>query len=524
MTNNFFIDPNTGLPFMGGNTNVGKFDIPTGTGFTLTDSSDILGRGYTSASRGLTEAQINDMIKSKNAPTGGEYRMFKKQLPSVVKSGVPDIIGDVLPKGTAAKAGAKAGATVGGKAITKFIPGLGLVAGLGAAGADVASGDYEGAGLNALSGLASLLPGVGTAASLGLDAVNFMRESGAGKDAVIPAAAVGIPALMRMGKGGKVAGVASKIKDFAKAHPKVTQASAFAAGPLAYNMVNGIGGKKEVPLQGNELQPANLKPVENVEVPDIGIPPELTGVPEDTLAQIMGSGAGVPAQVAGQQPTAQGNVDAILQLANQQSTHGDRYKQSLQDLIDVMPYLNELEYQRRLGLAMMSPVMKNKELMEVMKSKSAVNDLANMVDLEKSLYDQEVTQQQLQNKILGNIQVARAMGLPDEAALADPDVLSLFQKLRSSEMVSNTAMQKALLQESGANARKSAELQNKRFLANQDILNKYGTPGLIKTMLSAGIAPEQLQDNIEQLRLLGLIPGDTTKDTNDSDIAGLFKK
>ena len=524
MTNNFFIDPNTGLPFMGGNANVGKFDIPTGTGFTLVGDTPMVSQPYTSASKGLSASQINDMIKGKNAPSSGEYRMFKKQLPSVVRSGVPDVIRDVMPKGAAAKAGAKAGASVGGKAISKFVPGLGLVAGLGAAGADLASGDYTGAGLNALSGLTSLLPGVGTAASLGLDAVNFMREGGEGKDALIPAAAVGIPALMRMGKGGKVAGVASKIKDFAKAHPKVTQASAFAAGPLAYNIPGVISGKKNATLKDDKSGEANSKPVKNVDVQDIGIPPELTGVPEDTLAQLMGSGAGVPAQVSSQQPTTQDNVDAILQLANQQSTYGDRYKQSLQDLIDVMPQLNELEYQRRLGLAMMSPVMKNKELMEVMKSKSAVNDLANMVELEKSLYDQEVTQQQLQNKILGNIQVARAMGLPDEAALADPDVLSLFQKLRSSEMVSNTAMQKALLQEGGANARKNAELQTKMYLAEQDILNEYGTPGLAKAMLNAGIAPEQLQANIDQLRLLGLIPGDTTKDTNDSDIAGLFKK
>lgn len=71
--------------------------------------------------------------------------------------------------------GAGAG-LAGGKLLGKAIPGLGL--GIGAADAynRAKKGDWLGAGMAGASGIASLIPGPGTAVALGLDAANIGRD------------------------------------------------------------------------------------------------------------------------------------------------------------------------------------------------------------------------------------------------------------------------------------------------------------------------------------------------------------
>ena len=63
----------------------------------------------------------------------------------------------------------KAGAKGGFKSLLKKIPILGALVGLGFAAKRAKEGDYLGAGLEFLSGVASIFPGIGTAVSAGLD-------------------------------------------------------------------------------------------------------------------------------------------------------------------------------------------------------------------------------------------------------------------------------------------------------------------------------------------------------------------
>lgn len=78
----------------------------------------------------------------------------------------------------AGRIGAGGAAKAGGKSLLKKIPGIGLLAGLGFGGMRALSGDWAGAGLEVASGAASLVPGVGTAASLGIDALLMGRDAG----------------------------------------------------------------------------------------------------------------------------------------------------------------------------------------------------------------------------------------------------------------------------------------------------------------------------------------------------------
>ena len=76
-------------------------------------------------------------------------------------------------------AGKPVGKAVGkgiGKAAIKKIPVSGLLAGLGFAVSRALEGDFAGAGLEIASGAASLVPGVGTAGSLAIDAALVARD------------------------------------------------------------------------------------------------------------------------------------------------------------------------------------------------------------------------------------------------------------------------------------------------------------------------------------------------------------
>ncbi len=79
---------------------------------------------------------------------------------------------------------AKAALATGAKSLARFIPGVGLAVGGGIALSQLAQGQYGGAALNALGGVASLVPGIGTALSVGLGAAGDIvgaRESAANK-------------------------------------------------------------------------------------------------------------------------------------------------------------------------------------------------------------------------------------------------------------------------------------------------------------------------------------------------------
>ena len=114
-----------------------------------------------------------------------------KSVGKVAKSGTKLVKGAskagtaLLKKGAkkvAAKVGGKAIAKVGakalGKGLLKKIPFVSLGAGLLFAGQRLMSGDFKGAMLEAASGIAGTIPGVGTAISVGLDATLAAKDMG----------------------------------------------------------------------------------------------------------------------------------------------------------------------------------------------------------------------------------------------------------------------------------------------------------------------------------------------------------
>jgi len=74
------------------------------------------------------------------------------------------------------KVSAKIGAKAAGKSLAKKIPGVGAMVGFGYGIAELCNGNYAAAGLEMGSGLASTIPGPGTALSLALDAAGASKE------------------------------------------------------------------------------------------------------------------------------------------------------------------------------------------------------------------------------------------------------------------------------------------------------------------------------------------------------------
>jgi hypothetical protein len=141
--------------------------------------SELLQQMYgTNAQTDLSGKMAEDnTLKNLGIKTGikGSTALLKKSIP---KAGMK--IG--------AKFGAKAGGKLLGKQFAKAIPGLGMIIGVIDAVSQAAEGDWGQAGLALASGVASTIPGVGTAVSIGLDAVNAgidMNDAGAFDDGVI---------------------------------------------------------------------------------------------------------------------------------------------------------------------------------------------------------------------------------------------------------------------------------------------------------------------------------------------------
>ena len=101
--------------------------------------------------------------------TGAEKQDIVKG--TAISTGVTLATGTVskLAGKTAVKEGAKIAGKAVGKSLAKKIPVLGALVGLGLGISRAANGDWTGAGLEILSGLASTVPGVGTGISVALD-------------------------------------------------------------------------------------------------------------------------------------------------------------------------------------------------------------------------------------------------------------------------------------------------------------------------------------------------------------------
>jgi hypothetical protein len=128
----------------------------------------VVGNALGGKMEGLLAKKLGPKVATKTATTAGK---------TVAKT-----TGKTVAK-TAGKTGAKTVAKVGakavGKSLLKKIPVIGLLAGVGFGLSRLMDGDYAGAAMELASGAAGTIPGIGTAASVGIDTALAAKDMGA---------------------------------------------------------------------------------------------------------------------------------------------------------------------------------------------------------------------------------------------------------------------------------------------------------------------------------------------------------
>ena len=199
---------------------------------------------------------------TKSATKAGEKAATKAGEKGAVKAGEKVAAKGAVKAGekVAAKGVGKVGAKAVGKSLLKKIPGVGLVAGGVFAAQRAMSGDWAGAGLELASGAAGTIPGVGTAASVGLDAALAARDMGAlggtpetraaeaAQSGQAPKATAQPKQAAVKGKPG--GGIFSKAAGFVKRNPLMMAAGglglAAVGAKTAYDYMSGGGEEAKV--------------------------------------------------------------------------------------------------------------------------------------------------------------------------------------------------------------------------------------------------------------------------------------
>jgi len=159
-----------------------------GAGAGLLGSGLDFGGGNDKKKKGPARARDakGRFIKAPAAKQPGRIaRMLGKGKGLAGKLAGPALAAAGAVKGAAGKVSGKLGgkglAKIAGKGLLKSglkkIPGLGLVAGLAFGAGRLMKGDFAGAGMEVASGAASMMPGLGTAASVGIDVALAAKDA-----------------------------------------------------------------------------------------------------------------------------------------------------------------------------------------------------------------------------------------------------------------------------------------------------------------------------------------------------------
>merc|ERR1712048_1483160 len=119
---------------------------------------------------GIATGKVDAATAGKRLETEMGKKIEKKVRQKIEKKIKKIIVKQII------KVSAKIGAKAAGKSLAKKIPGVGALVGFGYGISEICQGNYAQAGLEMGSGLASTVPGPGTALSCALDAAGASKE------------------------------------------------------------------------------------------------------------------------------------------------------------------------------------------------------------------------------------------------------------------------------------------------------------------------------------------------------------
>ena len=224
-----------------------------GLGSIVSNDNDV--GGDIAANTAMTAA---DLTPSSGDVAKTEAKATEKGTAKAVEKGTVKAGEKAAGKGVA-----KVGAKAVGKSLLKKIPGVSILAGGAFAAQRAMQGDWIGAGGELLSGIAGTVPGVGTAASVGIDAALAARDMGAlggtPETRAAERAAGSTPA--SPAKPGSVegkpgGGIFSRAAGFVKRNPFMTAAGLGGVGLAAVGASKAwdwmSGGNEETKVQSGQ--------------------------------------------------------------------------------------------------------------------------------------------------------------------------------------------------------------------------------------------------------------------------------
>ena len=163
---------------MSENVNLVVGGLVTITGLTLFSKIGKLSKafkGMAKAAKNISKFFGKDIAKTAGKVATATMKGSGKQISGAAAQAAVKA-GSATATKTVGKTVGKTAAKAAGKSLLKKIPGIGLIAGLAFAADRLMKGDFAGAGLEVASGAASLIPGIGTGASLAIDAGIAARD------------------------------------------------------------------------------------------------------------------------------------------------------------------------------------------------------------------------------------------------------------------------------------------------------------------------------------------------------------
>jgi hypothetical protein len=137
-----------------------------------------MGRGIGGMGRGMGRGALGGVARGMGRGVlGGAARAVAGGGAALLTGGIAGKAGKSIAAKLGGKAAGKIAAKAVGKSLLKKIPGIGLIAGLAFGANRLMSGDWKGALGEVASGAASTVPGLGTAASVAIDAGLAARDA-----------------------------------------------------------------------------------------------------------------------------------------------------------------------------------------------------------------------------------------------------------------------------------------------------------------------------------------------------------
>ena len=236
--------------------------------------------------------------------------------------------------------------------------------------------------------------------------------------------------------------------------------------------------RKKFGLQGksnNNVANTNMPPSESLEFSEIDIPEGNISIPTNSsnskpVSTHTPNNAILPEELTEAPESNQFNIQAINDYIQQLKDINQPYSDALQNYINNYDDLYKRNYNAQRYWAAMSGLAKNPNYRNVAEAYNPLVQEANRLNAIKQLQQQQASDINAINEIMGNLAVAKEIGLEPEAAFANKNLLTALSMKDREENKLRIALENNLVKKYGID-KNYAKALAQQALRNQGALN-----------------------------------------------------